>query len=473
MVPVRTGRADGRPEEAPEQRRGQARLRPLLHSVPDDRAGSDTTETPGPQLPQLDVHSGEPAATLAERRALSHTFGTRYARADKAEKTRILDHVCAATGWHRSHARKALLKAAKPKPAKPLRSGHAKYDADVVAALTFCWTILDMPAGKRLAPVLPELVPVLRRHDELALDDATAELLMGMSAATIDRRLAPQRKRQRPGAAATRMRPGSLLRNELPLVTWAEWDHARPGFMEITVVRHDGGGHGSGNSGPGSGDGPRAGDGHGDGAEGGHLRTVSATDIATGWTENRTVRAVNRIPFALDEIAGILPFPILGLDSGNHGAETDELLLHWCRQRRVTFTHARPARSGNHHVGQKNWSVLHAIADDFRYSTTAELLLLNKIWTTLSRLTNYFYPQQHSVSVTEEDGRRRKEYDTATPYRRTTRHSRVTAEDKAILTDTYACLNPAELHRQLKVKTGRLHMMASDQVKGAAPAAAS
>ncbi|MET9830128.1 hypothetical protein ABZ078_12595 [Streptomyces sp. NPDC006385] len=371
------------------------------------------------------------ARTLAERKALTNAVATRYAQAGKQEKSEILDRVCAVTGWHRSHARKALLRAARPQPTRTPRSGHTKYDAGVVAALTFCWTVLDRPAGKRLAPVLPELVPVLRRHGELDISEETAELLMGMSAATIDRRLAAQR---RTTAAPRHIRAGSLLRGELPVLSWAEWDHTKPGFMEITVVRHDGGGpnHDC-------------------------LLTVTATDIATGWTENRTVRTVNWVPFALDEIARLLPFPILGLDSGNSGSEAEEILLRWCRQRRVTFTHARPTSGGNYHVGQKNWSLLHTITDGRRYDTTTELVQLNRIWAALSRLTNYFYPQQHSVPA----GPRRKEYDTATPYRRTVRHPRVTAHDKAILADTYVCLNPADLHRRITAMTDRLHLLAS------------
>ena len=46
------------------------------------------------------------------------------------------------------------------------------------------------PAGKRLAPMLAVLVPMLRRDGELDLTDAEAALLVAMSAATIDRRLA-------------------------------------------------------------------------------------------------------------------------------------------------------------------------------------------------------------------------------------------------------------------------------------------
>ncbi|WP_194088209.1 hypothetical protein [Cryobacterium sp. Hh38] len=53
--------------------------------------------------------------------------------------------------------------------------------------------MLQAPAGKRLAPMLGVLVPLLRRDGELDLTDDEAALLVRMSAATIDRRLAPER----------------------------------------------------------------------------------------------------------------------------------------------------------------------------------------------------------------------------------------------------------------------------------------
>ncbi|MEU0523165.1 hypothetical protein [Streptomyces niveus] len=400
------------------------------------KSGQSGRDRPLPPSPPVPTPVDATAATLAERRMLVTALATRYARAGRKEKTQTLDRLCAATGWHRSHARKALLAAVRPKPVNSPR-GYAKYGTDVVAALLFCWTVLDRPAGKRLAPALPELVPVLRRHNELDIDDGTAKLLMEMSAATIDRRLAPHR---RPARTATRIRAGSLPRNEVPLLAWSEWDNTKPGFMEITLA-----GHGA------------------DAPSGDHLHTLTATDIATGWTENRTVRMINGVSVALDEIARMLPFPVLGLDFANHDAGVDDMLLRWCGQRRVTFTHARPARDGSHQVGQRNWSMLRAVVGEFRYDTTAELVLLNEIWAALSRISNYFCPQQHSVPSGEREGRRRKAYDIATPYRRTLRHSAVTTEDKTILADIHADTNPADLHRQIEAMTGRLHLMAANK----------
>ena len=126
--------------------------------------------------------------------------------ADKRTKGIILDELCATTGWHRNHARKALRTALQPRLVSPRSPRPPKYGPDVIAALTVCWTVLGMPAGKRLAPMLGELVAVLRHFGELVIDEDTAELLVSMSAATIDRRLASERAKYRLKSALSRDR---------------------------------------------------------------------------------------------------------------------------------------------------------------------------------------------------------------------------------------------------------------------------
>ena len=223
--------------------------------------------------------------TLAERRAVTETTAIRYSLADKRTKGIILDELCATTGWHRNHARKALTTALQPKLVSPRSPRPPKYGPNVIAALTVCWTVLGMPAGKRLAPMLAELVAVLRHFGELVIDEDTAALLVSMSAATIDRRLASERaKYQLKGRASTK--PGSLLKSQIPVRTRADWDDARPGFVEIDLVCHDGGNP----AGP-------------------HAFTLTVTDIATGWTENRSVpnKTAKCVLAALNDIAYKMP----------------------------------------------------------------------------------------------------------------------------------------------------------------------
>lgn len=80
-----------------------------------------------------------------------------------------------------------------------------------------------------MAAMLPTLVPMLRRDKELTLTDAQADLITSMSAATIDRKLANERKRMLP-RGRSHTKPGSLLKSQIPIRTWAEWDDAVPGY---------------------------------------------------------------------------------------------------------------------------------------------------------------------------------------------------------------------------------------------------
>ena len=197
--------------------------------------------------------------------------------------------------WHRDHARKALrdaliIKKIKPRPARCVLYGEA-----VIEALRFCWAVQTTPCGRLLAAALVDLVPRLRGFNELDISDATATKLLTIAPATIDRRLKAERgKLGSRGRSHTK--PGSLLKDSIPMHTWADWDDNRPGFVEIDLVGHEGGNN-----------------------RGDFCFILDITDIATGWTETRSVKnkAQKWVFAAIKESLESFPFPILGIDSDN------------------------------------------------------------------------------------------------------------------------------------------------------------
>ena len=93
----------------------------------------------------------------------------------------------------------------------------------------------------------------------------------------------------------------------------------------------------------------------------------------------------------------------------------------------------------------------------YRYDTTAELLLLNKIWVLQSQMTNYFLAQQKLISKVRDGAKVTKRYDVpTTPHRRSVRHKTVSTQDKTIMKDTFAGLYPAAIQRQIQALTADL-----------------
>lgn len=191
--------------------------------------------------------------SMKERKAVTKTLAGKYRRVSKKKKGRMLDTFVEATGYNRVYAAQVLrghgkrvelapgvVVKGRARAKRKRRPGKPTYGPEVVRALNKVWKTMDYICGKRLAPALPEVVPRLVQHGELRVNRSVREKLIRMSAATIDRLLEPERRKAAlKGRGQTK--PGTLLKHQIPVRTFADWDEMKPGFMEIDLVAHDGG----------------------------------------------------------------------------------------------------------------------------------------------------------------------------------------------------------------------------------------
>ena len=215
----------------------------------------------------------------------------RYKNASRSERTIILNELCATCGYNRKYAIRLLRgfkRFTKPKPRK--RGKPAVYQKDdILVPLRRIWLEANLPCSKRLQVIIPLWLPGYGQYFGQLSEEVTNALL-SISPATIDRLLKPVRIQYKKRGRST-TKPGTLLRNQIPILT-NQWNESRPGFLEADTVAHCG-----------------------ESLSGMFAYTIDTVDIATTWTEQRATwgKGETGVLKQIEDIEKALPFPPLGL----------------------------------------------------------------------------------------------------------------------------------------------------------------
>ena len=366
--------------------------------------------------------------SLKARRELLAAIASRYGQATKPEKQKILDEFVAVSGYHRKYAINILQnpQAGPAVSAKRNRQSRPRYyTAEVQAALISVWEASNRICSKRLVPFLANMVEALERHGHLAVSVEVKARLLAMSAATVDRLLASTRRLNHPHGLCT-TKPGLLLKHQIPIRTFSEWDDHRPGFIEADLVAHCG-----------------------DHVGGSYLNTLTMVDVATGWTECLALlfRDQETVLPAIHQAAQQLPFALLGLDTDNGTEFLNYALFNYCFRQSITFTRSRPYKKNDQcYVEQKNGAVVRKFIGYDRFEGVMPCRLLAELYGYLRLYLNFYQPCLKLVEKKRNGARVIRKYDQAqTPYQRVLAAPSVLPEIKQQLREQFLALDPLYL----------------------------
>jgi hypothetical protein len=352
----------------------------------------------------------------------------------------MLNEFCLNTGYPRKYAIR-LRNGAPPgkQRERGRRERRPRYGRQVLAVLASIWEAAGYPWSVRRKALLPNWMPWIRPGYRLRRE--MEKPLLGIRARQIDRRL-QAKKSERKRRIYGRTRPGSLWKHPIPIKT-DRWEGTSPGFSEKDLGAHSG-----------------------DLGEGDFAHSLNLTEIPTGWTESRALLGKSQVGVqeALDEIAGVLPFRLLGLDS-DHGSEfINWHLKRWCEQNQIQLTRGRPyKKDDNAHVEQKNGTHERKLLGWERYDSRAAGEAINDLYRHELRLwLNLYLPSVKRVKKVRVGSKLRRVSDAAqTPWERVLACAQGTPAQVAELKKLRHSRDPFQLGKTMERKRETISEMAN------------
>ena len=373
----------------------------------------------------------------------------RYRRAiSRKEKSRLVTQLTDTLGCHRKHSIRVLKKKELVSLERPWRIRDPIYPERLVRVLESAWEAGQHPWSVRLKELMPLWLPWIKKRWPLSAEDIRQ--LLSMSPATMDRRLAPY-KRKLGRKIYGQTKPGRWLRQTIPIQT-ESWNVPDPGWIEADTVSH---------SGP--------------SAAGIFANTLDEVDFFSGWVEAVAVlgKRAKDIAAAAEEIRQAMPFEQKGLDTDNGEEFINYELDRYCHDHKIQRFRSRPYKKDDQaHIEQKNGTNVRRLIGWDRYDTVEAVAAMNSLYRQEWRwLTNLFLPSVKLAKKIRIGSKIKRVYKKAkTPLDRlldSGKGDRVTLEELRKLRER---LDPFELARMVDKKLEAIWRLASrTRIKPAAP----
>jgi hypothetical protein len=367
--------------------------------------------------------------TIDERRKYLSKMATRYQKASRTERSRLLDEMEAVIGLHRKSLLRLL--GGPTLERQPRRGGRARtYGVETEDVVRVVWESLDYLCPERLTPVLLATARHLARHGELQLTEEIEQQLGTISRATVGRLLARFRQDE-PRLPRRGPEQANRVRQEVPMRR-IPWETTEPGHLETDLVHHAGGS-----------------------AAGDYVHTLQLVDVATGWSERVAIlgRSQESMEGGFRRVLERLPFPITELHPDNGSEFFNNHLVRFFGEAitGLTLSRSRPyQKNDNRFVEQKNDSLVRAYFGTARLDTQAQCAALNALYDQMWRYYNLFQPVLHLAQKEVIEGRLKRRWDEATtPYERVLATGVLSDQAQERLAQLHATTNPRQLRHAI------------------------
>ncbi len=351
--------------------------------------------------------------TMKDRFVIINENAKTYQKASKKVKSRILNELTHILQMNRQYLAGMLARAGKiitrtdkfivvadPTLHELSKRGRKKlYTEEVLIALKKIWPLTGFSSSKHLVAFIRLNHEILFSHPELKdfLTDRTKQLLLRISHATVDRMLKPYRDKLKLKKRYRSNPFSSNLKKSIKVESWFD-KPKEPGYVEIDLVHH------CGASGKGE-----------------FIYTLTATEVATGWTELRAIKnkAMVWTKEALTDIIKTMPLPVKKIHSDNGSEFLNAHVQRFCKEKGIEFTRSRPYRKNDApYVESRNWSLVRAYVGWRRYDTEQELRILDKLLKLITIRHNLFMPHMKLISRERYRGKIKRQYEMNTPLQR-------------------------------------------------------